>query len=170
MKTILIERLTKTHVRSEFDCGQPALNRYIQELALQNDARNVGRTFVAVEEGTQEVLGYYTLASGRIAFAEVPDSKKLPPNMPVPVILLGRLAVDLRCQGTGLRLGETLLLHALWRSSQINKQVAVFAVEVDAIDDKAKAFYERYGFVSLLDEPRHMYLAMKTIESLGLDF
>ncbi len=61
-------------------------------------------------------------------------------------------------------------MHALWRCSLINEDVAAYAVEVDAVNDAAKEFYERYGFKSLLDDPRHMYLPMKTIEVLDLTF
>ncbi len=168
MNPIRIERLTRSHERKHFKCGEQSLDRYIQQLAVQNDERNIGRTFVAVEEGSLTVIGYYTLASGRVSFQHLPDVKKLPPNMPMPVILLGRLAVDLNWRG--LRLGEYLLMHALWRCSEINRDVAVHAVEVDAIDDGAKAFYERYGFVALLDNPLHMYLPMKQIVGLGLSF
>jgi predicted GNAT family N-acyltransferase len=165
---IRIEPLTRSHERKQFDCGEPSLNRYIQQLAIQNDERNIGRTFVAVLVGSQKVIGYYTLASGRVSFQHLPDVKRLPPNMPMPVILLGRLAVD--NSSKGLRLGEFLLMHALWRCSEINRDVAVHAVEVDAIDEGARAFYERYGFVSLLDNPRHMYLPMKQIVDLGFTF
>lgn len=168
MTPIRIERLTREHDKTGFDCGEEALNNYLQRLALQNDARRVGRTFVAVEEGQKRVLGYYTLASGRVAFAHVPDNRKLPPHLPVPVILLGRLGVDRSTQGTGL--GKTLLLHALWRAHQIGKQVGVYAVEVDAVHEKAQAFYLKYGFVPLLDGPLHLYLPMKTIEALDLAF
>jgi len=168
VNSVRVEHLLKAHHRKDFDCGEPSLNRYIQQLAIQNDERNIGRTFVAVEDGSVTVIGYYALASGRVSFQHVPDVRKLPPNMPLPVILLGRLAVDFKFRG--LRLGESLLMHALWRCSQINRDVAVNAVEVDAIDDVARAFYEHYGFVSLLDSPRHMYLPMKQIVDLGLSF
>lgn len=164
--TFAIEHLTKDHDRALFDCGELSLNNYLQRLALQNDTRRLGRTFVAVEQGQKRVLGYYTLASGRVDFQAVPDSKKLPPNLPVPVVLLGRLAVDLSTQGTGL--GSTLLLHALWRCQQLGEYTGVYAVEVDALHERAKAFYEKFGFVALLDNPLHLYLPMKTIEALGL--
>lgn len=122
MSSIRIELLTKSHDRKAFDCGEPSLSRYIQQFAIHKDARNIGRTFVAVRDRSPQILGYYTLATGRISFATMPSQKRLPPNVPIPVIRLGRLAVDPSCQGTELRLGETLLLHALWRCGQINKE------------------------------------------------
>jgi GNAT superfamily N-acetyltransferase len=167
LSSIRIEPLQRSHNREDFDCGQLSLNRFLQAVARQHDERNLGRTFVAVEEGSPKVLGYYTLASGRITFENLPDKRKLP-HMPIPVVLLGRLAVDNRQQGRGL--GKLLLMHALWRAGRIAREAGVFAVEVDAIDDSAAAFYQRYGFTPLLDDPRHLYLSMKDVEALGLDF
>jgi len=165
---IQIERLTRAHDRNAFDCGEPSLNNYLQRFALQNDERGIGRTFVAIESGNAHILGYYTLAMGKVTFDAVPDSKKLPPRMPVPVVLLGRLAVDNGRKGSGL--GRTLLLHALWRSQQIASHAGVYAVEVDALHEQAAQFYLKYGFTPLLDNPLHLYLSMKTIEALHLDF
>lgn len=165
---IQIERLTRAHDRDAFDSGEPSLNSFLQRVAMQQDERGVGRTFVAVEPGQSQILGYYTLATGKVAFENVPNNKKLPPHMPVPVVLLGRLAVDNSQKGSGL--GKLLLLHALWRASLVAKQAGVYAVEVDALNEAAARFYAKYGFTPLLDDPRHMYLPMKTIEALGLEF
>jgi len=88
--------------------------------------------------------------------------------MPIPVVLLGRLAVDISCQKRGL--GKLLLLHALWQAQQVSKRLGVYAVEVDALNDQARDFYLKYGFTPLYDNLRHLYIAMKTIEMLDLDF
>lgn len=165
---IQIERLTRAHDRNAFDCGEPPLNNYLQRLALQNDERGIGRTFVAVEAGETRIQGYYTLATGKVTFENVPNNKKLPPRMPVPVVLLGRLAVDNGSKGSGL--GKRLLLHALWRSQRIAAHAGVYAVEVDALHEQAAQFYQKYGFTPLLDDPLHLYLSMKDIEALHLDF
>ena len=165
---IQIERLTRAHNRSAFDCGEPPLKNYLQRLALQNDERGIGRTFVAIAVGENRIQGYYTLATGKVAFEKLPDARKLPPRMPVPVVLLGRLAVDNESKGSGL--GRLLLMHALWRSQQVAANVGVFAVEVDALHEQAAQFYLKYGFTPLLDNPLHLYLSMKTIEALILNF
>jgi GNAT superfamily N-acetyltransferase len=165
---ILIEPLSRAHDRSGFDCGEPSLNNYIQRLAMQHGERRIGRTFVAVEDDEPFVMGYYTLATGKIAFENLPATRNLPPHFPVPVVLLGRLAVDNGHKGTGL--GELLLMHALWRTEQIGRQAGVYAVEVDALNEAAARFYLKYGFTPLLDNPRHLYLSMKTIEALRLEF
>jgi predicted N-acetyltransferase YhbS len=88
-------------------------------------------------------------------------AKKLPKH-PVPVILLARLAVDRSVQGQGL--GETLLMDALGRAVELSSSLGVFAVHVLAVDDAAGLFYAKYGFVSLLDDPRHMFLPISVIE------
>ncbi|HEY1376534.1 MAG TPA: GNAT family N-acetyltransferase [Gemmataceae bacterium] len=157
-----IEHLGDAHDRAAFDCGQPSLDDFIRTKAGQYERKNVGRTYVAVRRGTTRVVGYYTLALGAVELAHVPPAaaKKLPKH-PVPVILLGRLAVDRSEQGKGL--GEHLLFDALARSLAIAEQAGAFAVEVLAIDDVAKAFYQRYGFRPLLDQPRHLFLPMATV-------
>jgi GNAT superfamily N-acetyltransferase len=113
----------------------------------------------------KRVCGYYTLASSAVHFDHVPTAltRKLPKH-PVPVVLLGRLAVDQSAQGQGL--GETLLMDALKRCLDLSQQIGVHAVEVQAIDDSARAFYEKYGFVPLLDGALHLFLPLTTVETL----
>ena len=157
-----IERLERSHERQAFACGKPPLDEFIVRLVSQYEKRNLGRTYVAVSQGERRVVGYYTLASGAIAFQNLPEAtaRKLPKH-PVPVILLARLAVDRSAQGQGL--GEGLLLDALDRSLGLADKVGIHAVEVDAIDEPARAFYEKYGFTALPDSPLHLYLPLSTI-------
>ena len=112
---------------------------------------------MVVTEVDPQVRGYYSQASSSVSFQSLPEkaARKLPRH-PVPVILLARLAVDTTAQGQGL--GSFLLLDGLSRSLQIAEQLGIHAIEVDAIDESASAFYRRYGFVPLLDSPRHLYL------------
>ena len=158
-----IEPLNSSHGRQLFDCGEPSLNDFLQRFARQNDTRGLGRTFVAVHAGETAIMGYYTIASGALTFDTVPE--KLP-RYPIPVIHIGRLAVDLRARGQGL--GEWLLIDALRRAALIAEQLGIYAVEVRALNDAARAFYLKYGFVALLDDPLHLYLPMKTIRQLRL--
>jgi GNAT superfamily N-acetyltransferase len=157
-----IERLAKSHERSGFSCGKPPLDDFIRTLVTQYEKRNLGRSDVALRPGESRVCGYYTLASGAIPFVTVPAAaaKKLPRH-PVPVILLARLAVDQHAQGQGL--GEALLLDALDRCSSMADSLGIHAVEVAAIDQSAKRFYEKYGFVPLLDADLHLFLSIATI-------
>jgi GNAT superfamily N-acetyltransferase len=162
-----IERLAPSHDRSGFSCGKPPLDNFLRTLVSQYEKRNLGRTYVAVRPGEGRVLGYYTLASGAIAFENLPGptARKLPKH-PVPVILLARLAVDQSVHGQ--RLGEGLLLDALHRSLELADTLGIHAVEVDAIDQQAKAFYEKYGFLPLLDDALHLFLPIATAkDALG---
>ena len=160
-----IEALNRTHKREAFACGIPSLDDFIQARASQYEKRHLGRTYVAVKSGNTRVLGYYTIASSSLTFEELPReaAKKLPKH-PLPVILLGRLAVDLSVRGQ--RLGEKLLIDALTRSLELSQSLGVHAVEVDAIDALATAFYERYGFTCLPGQVSHLYLPIDTIRKL----
>jgi predicted GNAT family N-acyltransferase len=157
-----IERLGPGHDRQGFVCGKTSLDDFIRTKASQYERKHIGRTYVAVRTGKTKVLGYYTLALGSVELAHLPKAaaKKLLKH-PVPVILLGRLAVDQSAQGQ--RLGESLLFDALSRSLAIAEQAGAYAIEVLAIDDEAKAFYERYDFLPLLDQSRHLFLPIATI-------
>ena len=125
----------------------------------------MGRTYVAVESGQIRVAGYYTLAAGSFDVSCLPAAvrKKLPKH-PIPTVHLGRLAVDVSFRGQ--RLGETLLFHALHAALDLSEKLGAFAVDVWAIDADAQAFYAKYGFISLEDNPLHLYLAMKTVEAM----
>lgn len=90
----------------------------------------------------------------------------MPPECKVPIALLGRLAVDKSAQGQGL--GERLLFDALFRAQQVASQMGTFALVVDALNDQAAQFYLRYGFKTLADDPRHLYLSIKEIRKLNL--
>jgi len=163
---LVIQPLSRAHDRNGFDCGEEALNRFLRELARQDADRDLGATFVALAEadGTK-VLGYYTLAMSEVERLIVPQ-KNLPPERPVPVALLGRLAVNRRAQGQGL--GERLLFDALLRSQQVSSHMGTFAVVVDALGESVQRFYTRYGFKPLLDDPLHLYLPMKEVRKMGL--
>jgi GNAT superfamily N-acetyltransferase len=158
----LIEYLDRAHIRGEFCCSKPSLDHFLHALASQYEKRNLGRTYVAVQPGDKRVYGYYTLASGAIPFQNLPAkaAKKLP-HHPVPVALLARLAVDQAVQGRGL--GRFLLLDALQRCLHLSAKLGIYAVGVEALDQQAKAFYEKYGFVPLQGNEWHLYLPVTTI-------
>jgi GNAT superfamily N-acetyltransferase len=160
-----IERLDRGHLRDVFSCGKPPLDEFIRRLVSQYEKRNLGRTYVAVPPGNKQVLGYYTLASSAIPFQNLPEpsARKLPRH-PVPVILLARLVVDQSVQGRGW--GEGLLIDALQRGLGLADELGIHAVEVDAIDQQAKAFYEKYGFAPLLDSAFHLFLPIATVQAV----
>lgn len=124
----------------------------------QDTRRRVTACFVAVDNTTGRVAGYYTLSAGSVALSDLPDTvvKKLPRYPNVPVVRIGRLALDVSYQG--LKLGGALLFDTLQRS--INAEIAAFAAVVDANDDHAVRFYERYGFATLSGSIRLLFLPL----------
>lgn len=152
--------LQKSHERANFDCGEEALNLYLQRYARQNAEAGIGLTYVAVlEERAAHILGYYTVSSSRIARDLVPPQIKLPPH-PVPTLLLARLAVDRRAHGTGL--GAFLLRDLVKRALVLASEVGLWGIEVDASHQKASEFYLRFGFAPLQDSPLHLFLPLIT--------
>jgi GNAT superfamily N-acetyltransferase len=160
-----IEPFQKGHRRDGFSCGQPALDEFLSSRVSQYEKRKLGKTYVAVRAEDTLVLAYYTLAASAIANDSLPESlgKKLPKH-PIPVVLLARLAVDVKHQGQ--RLGEHLLWDALNRTLALSDAIGIHSVIVDAIDDSAAKFYRKYGFVPLTSEPSRLILPVSTIESL----
>jgi len=159
-----IERLDRGHVREGFDCGKPSLNDFLHALVGQYEKRNLGRTYIALEGEDRRVLGYYTLASGAVQAQRLPanQAKKLPQHA-VPVVLLGRLAVDHSVHGRGL--GGFLLRDAMTRSLDLAEQLGIHAVVVDALDAGAKTFHARFGFMPWTDDEMRLFLPLSTIRS-----
>ncbi len=151
-----IERLAKSHDLSAFDCGNARLNDWLRRFALANQQSDSARTYVVHRE--RVVVGYYSLCAGSVRPEEAPGrvSKGLA-RRPIGVILLARLAVDAREQGRGL--GEALLKDALLRILSAAEAIGARAVLVHAIDERARGFYERFGFErSPIDEFELMLL------------
>jgi GNAT superfamily N-acetyltransferase len=161
-----IEALGKTHDRATFDCGSVALDRYLQQQARQDAEKSVAAPFVLTVPPTLRVLGYYTLSASLVNANELPDTlaKKLPRYSQLPVTLLGRLAVDQSMKGKGI--GQYLLMDALRRSLEAAANIAAMAVLVDAKDDAAEAFYRHFSFLPLHEQPRRLFLPMKTVAGL----
>lgn len=161
----VIENLQPRHDRAAFTCGQPTLDTFLRSLVTQYEKRRLGRTFIAIEPNQDRVAGFYTLAAGTLDLSSLPEKerKKLPKH-PIPTIHLGRLAVDNAFRGRGL--GETLLFHALQACLELSQKLGAFAVDVVAIDEAARGFYQKYGFIPLLDATLHLFLPMKTIEAI----
>lgn len=132
------------HRLEDFRCTAPELAKWLLERAGQNQASGASRCFVVCDE-QQRVVGYYALAAGAVAHEQAPG--RIRRNMPdsVPVIVLGRLAVHIDQQGLGI--GRGLLKDAVLRTLQVREQVGARALLCHAIDDAAKAFYLRHGFI-----------------------
>ncbi len=164
-----IAALGKTHDRATFNCGSAALDRYLHQQARQDTEKRVAAPFVLVEPPALRVLGYYTLSASLVNASELPDTlaKKLPRYPQLPVTLLGRLAVDQSMKGKGV--GQLLLLDALRRSLEAAVNIAAMAVLVDAKDEAAETFYRHFSFLPLQQQPRRLFLPMKTIAGLFYD-
>ncbi len=163
-----IESLAKIHNRSAFVSGVESLDRYLKLQAGQDSKRKVAATFVLVSKADpSSIIGYYTLSSTAIDPGELSTAvrKRMPPYPLIPATLIGRLARDVKHKAAGI--GDILLIDALKRSFQHSKEIASFAVVVNALNSKAYAWYaERWGFIPLLEEANQLYLPMKTIEKL----
>lgn len=157
------ELLTEAHDVSTFDCGNEALNRFLQRHALINQRNQSARTYVAVR-GETRVVGFHTLAAASAEFDVVPSriAKGLA-HHPIPLTLLARLAVDLTEQGTGI--GKGLLKDALKRFLQAQAIIAARALLVQAKDDRASAFYQHFGFVPSPIDPSYLFLMTKDIQA-----
>ena len=163
---IVIELFSSSkHQVENFSCGYETLDNYIKSYAEVNASRGLGRTFVAVEKDEPAIKGYYTLTAAQIAKERLPKKHTRGlPGYPIPAILLARLAIDKTAQGKGL--GEFLLFNALERIVRGSYEFGIRIVLVDAIDEKAKNFYLKYGFVTFDDNPLKLFLPIKAIESL----
>jgi GNAT superfamily N-acetyltransferase len=152
--------IAANHDLAEFDCGDDALNGWLRRRALANQVGLASRTFVICTTGGI-VAAYYSLATGAIARQLAPGPVRR--NMPeqIPVVVLGRLAVDLRHQRTGL--GSAMVRDAMLRVLSVSREVAVKALLVHAISAEAAAFYKRYDFVESPMDPMILLLPVATI-------
>lgn len=144
-----ITLLNKSHDRRSFDCGNAELNDFLKRVARQATEKNVSRTFVLVDEDRPTtIIGFFSLTSCEVEITDIPESqqKKYPPQRGLPAVRLARLAVAREAQGKGY--GELLLAEAVYRTALVSQSVGVVGLFVDAKDENAKAFYEKYGFIA----------------------
>jgi GNAT superfamily N-acetyltransferase len=161
----VFETFQSHHDRQGFDCGKPPLNDFLQRQARQNADRNVGITHVAVKKpADSKILAYYTLVT-RIVDAAIIPNKKLPKGE-IGVVLLGRLAVDKSQHRKGL--GRMCLTRAMLQVEQSAREIGIYALVLDALDEEARAWYLGLdmGFDTLLDSPTHLYLPVDTIRTI----
>ncbi|CAM3805251.1 GNAT family N-acetyltransferase [Avibacterium endocarditidis] len=136
------ELLTHNHHLDLFDCGEDSLNRWLRHNAVKNQQSQASRTFVICKENV--VIGFYALAAGSITHEFAPGSLRRNMPKPIPVIVLGRLAIDVKYQGK--KLGAALLKDAVLRAKVVSEQVGVRALLVHALNKQARQFYLHYGF------------------------
>ena len=131
------------HQVQSFACGEASLDEWLKRRALANQTSGASRTFVVTDDDRQ-VMGYYALAAGAVAHQDA--TRTIRQNMPdpIPVMVLARLAVDVRAQG--IQLGAGLLQDALQRCVAVARNTGVRAMLVHALHERARQFYEHYGF------------------------
>jgi GNAT superfamily N-acetyltransferase len=156
--------LEQQHRVEDFCCGVRSLDEWLRKHALQSHRSGGSRVFVTTEAGL-EVAGYYALAAGVVMPRHVPARivRGLAANQPVPVVLLGRLAVDRGCQGR--HLGRSLLGDAMTRVLQAGELIGVRALLVHAIDERAREWYGQFGFQPSPTHPLHLTLLMKDLRA-----
>ena len=152
--------------RDEFDCGHLSLNQWLLRRALKNEAEGASRTFVVCEESADKkiVVGYYSLATGCVYHSEANNKVKRNMPDPVPMMLLGRLAVDLRWRGKGL--GSGLLKDAVERTVKVATEVGIRGLFVHAINDEAKRFYKYHGFFESSVADLQLMIVLKDAQAI----
>lgn len=150
--------LTDAHILTAFDSGVAPLDDWLRRRAMANMAAGASRVYVVATPENQ-VLGYYALASGALAHVEAPGRIKRNMPDPIPMAVLGRLAIDRTLQGQGV--GVALLQDAVLRVQNAASIVGIRGILVHAISDEARRFYEHHGFVSSSSDPLTLILSMK---------
>lgn len=135
--------LTASHLLDAFNCGEASLDDWLKRRALSNHINGASRTYV-IADATGCVFGYYALAAGAVSHKDASSTVRRNMPDPIPVLVLGRLAVDVSCQGR--QLGAALLKDAVQRTHAVAQQAGIRALLVHALNARAKAFYEGYGF------------------------
>jgi GNAT superfamily N-acetyltransferase len=156
--------LAKSHPRKAFTSGQSEVDDWLKTKALQHQEKRLSITRVLLDEANA-IAGYYTLATGQVDFGDLPPevAKKLPRRM-LPVAVLAWLGVSADRQGQGL--GKLLLAQALRDCYDAGQTFAFIAVILDCIDDKAKAFYQRYDFAELPGHPYRLHITAAQLEAM----
>jgi GNAT superfamily N-acetyltransferase len=151
------EPITKAHLIESFSCSVPVLDEWLKHRALKNEVSGASRTFVICQD--RQVVGYYTLATGSIEHRDAPGKIRRNMPNPIPVMVLGRLAVDQQWQHAGM--GRGLLKDALLRSLSVSKQAGIRALLVHTLSEDAKHFYTRNGFLESPLDPMTLMIALQ---------
>ncbi len=151
--------LNESHFIDQFECGEPTLDDWLRRRALANQASGASRSFVTCRG--IEVVGYYALAAGGITSSEAPGRLRRNMPDPIPVMILGRLAIDRREQGKGL--GALLLRDAVARTCRLAQDAGIAGMLVHAISEDAKLFYKHWGFVETPYNPMTLVARLKDL-------
>jgi GNAT superfamily N-acetyltransferase len=156
------EPLAASHRLDDFECGEAALDDWLKRRALANQSSGASRTFVVPDQDGR-VCGFYALAAGAVSHQLATSGVRRNMPDPVPVMVLARLAVDRRMQG--LHLGAALLQDAVNRAVAVSQNAGVRALLVHALHEKARQFYEHYGFQTSPTHPMTLMLRLSVIKA-----
>ncbi|MEO8409002.1 MAG: GNAT family N-acetyltransferase [Propionivibrio sp.] len=154
--------LEGTHFLDEFACGEASLDEWLKRRAMANQLSGASRTFV-VTDSQRSVIGYYAMAAGAVSHQLATSGVRRNMPDPVPVMVLARLAIDHRAQG--VKLGAALLQDAVNRAVTVSQNAGVRALLVHALHDRAKQFYEHYGFQESPQHPMTLMLRLNTAKA-----
>ena len=166
---LIIQPLSTDHCRNNFDCGDLSLNSYLYNIAMQHMAKDISKTFVLCDSiASSKIIGYITFTS-----CEIEPKKDIPeyivkkfhyPTHKIPATRLSRLAVQKEYQSMGY--GKKLLMYSLQKTYIVSTHIPTSGIIVDAINNDAKNFYSRFGFIELTNKPLTMFLHISTIKAL----
>jgi len=162
VRSVEIVPFTRQVSREDFYCGNKALDTWLKQFAGQNESRFRSRTFFAIEQDTNQLLGYYTAVFTALD-AEVQLHGIQSSTYKTPAYLIARLAVDQRAHNQGV--GTLLLVDALTGALRVSEAAGLEVVLVDAIDPNAISFYARFGFVRLDVESDRLYISMTSLQN-----
>ena len=156
-----IEPLSNKYDKNAFDCGEPALNRFLQQQASQLQKRSVSRTYLAIDEHEQ-IAGFYSLSTTQIHRDDSPDQfRQFSAYQPIPAALIGRLAINEAHQGQGV--GRYLLAHALAIIKRLSEVIGLAVVVIDAKNQDVAEFYKKFGFFTAHNSDLRLFLLVKSI-------
>lgn len=159
------EPISKRHDRGAFDCGEPALNEFLERHARKSHDLGGAKTFLAIDDADNKtILGFYSLSPASVEYARTPEIvRRGLARYDVPVFRLARLAVDRKVRGRGL--GGQLLLAAGGRCLLAAEEVGGVALLIDAKNERVAGWYAGYGALPLADAPLSLLLPLATIEA-----
>jgi len=167
ISTLSIETLSKVHNRAEFDCGNKALNNFLQKIARQHTEKGLSKTFVLIDtKHPTDIIAYMSLVVCEVLADDIPHQwKNKYPNR-IPAAKLAKLAVAIDQQKKGY--GELLLIDAMQKTLNVSYKMGVAGLFVDAKHEQAKAYYNQFAFISMPDQLNNLFLPLATLaKSLG---
>jgi GNAT superfamily N-acetyltransferase len=156
-----IEKLSLGHKVESFDSGEEALNNFLKKFAYSSQQSNSSKTYVGIKDN--EIVGFYTIVAGAVVYDDAPERiKKGLARHPIPIAILARIAVAKEHQGRGV--GAGLIKDAMTRVASIAETIGIRAFVAHAKDEKARSFYEHFGFASSPTNQLHLFILIKDIE------